>query len=133
MGCSAMSVLHNRSVPAATNFRCTRSWWTASAGRCRCLWRWLIPRRPVIRSSRATRLRLTRTPIPSRSSACTAACRLVRRAGRRAPVGVGDELGGSTFSRDGPTPFVNIQASAGMTFAIWGRGAGSGSDRLSVP
>lgn len=31
-----------------------------------------------------------------------------------------DEFAGSTFSRDGHTLFVNIQASAGMTFAIWG-------------
>jgi secreted PhoX family phosphatase len=33
----------------------------------------------------------------------------------------GDEFAGSTFSPDGRTLFVNIQASAGMTFAIWGR------------
>ena len=32
----------------------------------------------------------------------------------------GDEFAGSTFSPDGETLFVNIQASAGMTFAIWG-------------
>jgi secreted PhoX family phosphatase len=32
----------------------------------------------------------------------------------------GDEFAGSTFSPDGRTLFVNIQASAGMTFAIWG-------------
>jgi secreted PhoX family phosphatase len=32
----------------------------------------------------------------------------------------GDEFAGSTFSRDGDTLFVNIQASQGMTFAIWG-------------
>jgi secreted PhoX family phosphatase len=32
----------------------------------------------------------------------------------------GDEFAGSTFSPDGSTLFVNIQASAGMTFAIWG-------------
>lgn len=31
-----------------------------------------------------------------------------------------DEFAGSTFSTDGETLFVNIQASAGMTFAIWG-------------
>jgi uncharacterized protein len=31
-----------------------------------------------------------------------------------------DEFAGSTFSPDGHTLFVNIQASAGMTFAIWG-------------
>jgi uncharacterized protein len=31
-----------------------------------------------------------------------------------------DEFAGSTFSRSGQTLFVNIQASAGMTFAIWG-------------
>jgi hypothetical protein len=31
-----------------------------------------------------------------------------------------DEFAGSTFSRDGRTLFVNIQASRGMTFAIWG-------------
>ncbi len=31
-----------------------------------------------------------------------------------------DEFAGSTFSADGGTLFVNIQASAGMTFAIWG-------------
>ena len=32
----------------------------------------------------------------------------------------GDEFAGSTFGPDGSTLFVNIQASAGMTFAIWG-------------
>jgi secreted PhoX family phosphatase len=31
-----------------------------------------------------------------------------------------DEFAGSTFSPNGKTLFVNIQASAGMTFAIWG-------------
>ncbi|WP_435772082.1 PhoX family protein [Nocardioides sp. SYSU DS0651] len=31
-----------------------------------------------------------------------------------------DEFAGSTFSPDGHTLFVNIQAAAGMTFAIWG-------------
>jgi len=31
-----------------------------------------------------------------------------------------DEFAGSTFSHDGRTLFVNIQASRGMTFAIWG-------------
>jgi len=31
-----------------------------------------------------------------------------------------DEFAGSTFSRDGETLFVNVQASAGMSFAIWG-------------
>jgi uncharacterized protein len=31
-----------------------------------------------------------------------------------------DEFAGSTFSPSGKTLFVNIQASAGMTFAIWG-------------
>jgi secreted PhoX family phosphatase len=32
----------------------------------------------------------------------------------------GDEFAGATFSPDGHTLFVNIQASRGMTFAIWG-------------
>jgi hypothetical protein len=32
----------------------------------------------------------------------------------------GDEFAGSTFSPNGRTLFVNIQASKGMTFAIWG-------------
>jgi secreted PhoX family phosphatase len=32
----------------------------------------------------------------------------------------GDEFAGSTFSPDGHTLFVNIQASLGLTFAIWG-------------
>jgi secreted PhoX family phosphatase len=31
-----------------------------------------------------------------------------------------DEFAGSTFSPGGHTLFVNIQAAAGMTFAIWG-------------
>jgi secreted PhoX family phosphatase len=31
-----------------------------------------------------------------------------------------DEFAGSTFSPDGHTLFVNIQATRGMTFAIWG-------------
>ena len=37
-----------------------------------------------------------------------------------------DEFAGSTFSRDGHTLFVNIQASRGMTFAIWGDWASIG-------
>ena len=32
----------------------------------------------------------------------------------------GDEFAGSTFSADGKFLFVNIQASSGLTFAIWG-------------
>ena len=36
------------------------------------------------------------------------------------PPRFGDEFAGSTFSPDGHTLFVNIQASRGMTFAIWG-------------
>ncbi len=32
----------------------------------------------------------------------------------------GDEFAGTTFSADGETLYVNIQASAGMSFAIWG-------------
>ena len=32
----------------------------------------------------------------------------------------GDEFAGATFSPDGHTLFVNIQASRGLTFAIWG-------------
>ena len=32
----------------------------------------------------------------------------------------GEEFAGATFSPDGHTMFVNIQASAGITFAIWG-------------
>jgi uncharacterized protein len=32
----------------------------------------------------------------------------------------GDEFAGATFSPDGHTLFVNIQASQGMSFAIWG-------------
>ena len=31
-----------------------------------------------------------------------------------------DEFAGATFGADGDTLFVNIQASRGMTFAIWG-------------
>jgi secreted PhoX family phosphatase len=31
-----------------------------------------------------------------------------------------DEFAGATFSPDGHTLYVNIQASRGMTFAIWG-------------
>lgn len=31
-----------------------------------------------------------------------------------------DEFAGSTFSTDGHTLFVNVQASAGLTYAIWG-------------
>jgi secreted PhoX family phosphatase len=32
----------------------------------------------------------------------------------------GEEFAGSTFSTDGKTLFVNIQASSGLSFAIWG-------------
>ena len=38
----------------------------------------------------------------------------------------GDEFAGSTFSPDGKTLFVNIQASKGLTFAIWGPWASIG-------
>ena len=31
-----------------------------------------------------------------------------------------EEFAGATFSADGDTLFVNIQASRGITFAIWG-------------
>ena len=37
-----------------------------------------------------------------------------------------DEFAGATFSPDGHTLFVNIQASRGMTFAIWGPWASIG-------
>jgi secreted PhoX family phosphatase len=43
--------------------------------------------------------------------------RLVSRSGA---LRYDDEFAGSTFSPDGHTLFVNIQASRGMTFAIWG-------------
>jgi len=32
----------------------------------------------------------------------------------------GEEFAGATFSPDGGTLFVNIQASRAVTFAIWG-------------
>ena len=32
----------------------------------------------------------------------------------------GDEFAGATFSPDGGTLFVNIQAPRGVSFAIWG-------------
>jgi secreted PhoX family phosphatase len=32
----------------------------------------------------------------------------------------GEEFAGATFSPDGETLFVNIQASQGISFAIWG-------------
>jgi uncharacterized protein len=42
-------------------------------------------------------------------------------------TGIGDdEFAGSAFSPDGDTLFVNIQASRGMTFAIWGDWASIG-------
>ncbi|MGH9005963.1 MAG: alkaline phosphatase PhoX, partial [Acidimicrobiia bacterium] len=37
-----------------------------------------------------------------------------------------DEFAGATFSPAGHTLFVNIQASRGMTFAIWGPWGGIG-------
>ncbi|HET6967089.1 MAG TPA: alkaline phosphatase PhoX [Ornithinibacter sp.] len=43
----------------------------------------------------------------------------LRRASDDAPR-FGEEFAGSTFSPDGHTLFVNIQASAGLSFAIWG-------------
>jgi secreted PhoX family phosphatase len=45
--------------------------------------------------------------------------RLVSQLGTKPPR-FGDEFAGSTFSPDGHTLFVNIQASRGLTFAIWG-------------
>ena len=44
----------------------------------------------------------------------------------RWPDGEGDEFAGSTFSPDGHTLFVNIQAGRGLTFAIWGDWASIG-------
>jgi secreted PhoX family phosphatase len=38
----------------------------------------------------------------------------------RMPGRASDEFAGSTFSPDGSTLFVNIQANRGLTFAIWG-------------
>jgi secreted PhoX family phosphatase len=45
--------------------------------------------------------------------------RLKRNAAPNAPR-YGEEFAGATFSPDGDTLFVNIQASQGITFAIWG-------------
>ncbi|MGH2395215.1 MAG: PhoX family protein, partial [Candidatus Limnocylindria bacterium] len=45
--------------------------------------------------------------------------RLVSQLGSR-PTRFNDEFAGTAFSPDGDTLFVNIQASRGMTFAIWG-------------
>ncbi len=45
---------------------------------------------------------------------------LNRLVGRDGKPRFDDEFAGSTFSPDGHTLFVNIQASAGMSFAIWG-------------
>lgn len=45
--------------------------------------------------------------------------RLVSQLGNKSPR-FNDEFAGSAFSPDGDTLFVNIQASRGMTFAIWG-------------
>ena len=39
---------------------------------------------------------------------------------------VDDEFAGATFSKDFRTLFVNIQASSGLTFAIWGNWGGGG-------
>lgn len=36
------------------------------------------------------------------------------------PERMGEEFAGSTFTPDGKTLFVNIQAASGLTFAIWG-------------
>ena len=47
--------------------------------------------------------------------------RLVSQLGTK-PTRYADEFAGSTFSPDGHTLFVNIQANRGMTFAIWGPG-----------
>ena len=38
----------------------------------------------------------------------------------RSRLAYGEEFAGATFSPDGDTLFVNIQASQGITFAIWG-------------
>jgi len=45
---------------------------------------------------------------------------LNRLVGRSGVARYNDEFAGCTFSPDGHTLFVNIQAGAGMTFAIWG-------------
>ncbi len=45
--------------------------------------------------------------------------RMVSQVGAMAPR-FGDEFAGSTFSPDGETLFVNIQASSGISYAIWG-------------
>ena len=51
--------------------------------------------------------------------------RLVSQIGARLPR-FNDEFAGATFSPNGETLFVNIQASRGMTFAIWGPWAKNG-------
>jgi uncharacterized protein len=48
--------------------------------------------------------------------------RLTRNAPPNAPR-FGEEFAGATFSPDGETLFVNIQAAQGITFAIWGKWA----------
>jgi hypothetical protein len=45
--------------------------------------------------------------------------RLTRNAPPNAPR-FAEEFAGATFSPDGETLFVNIQAAQGVTFAIWG-------------
>jgi len=45
---------------------------------------------------------------------------LNRLVGRDGAERFDEEFAGSTFSTDGHTLFVNIQAGKGMTFAIWG-------------
>ena len=45
---------------------------------------------------------------------------------RTGAIRYNDEFAGATFSPDGHTLFVNIQASRGMTFAIWGPWASIG-------
>ena len=57
--------------------------------------------------------------VPRRSAWDIALNRLVSQLGAK-PTRFADEFAGSTFSPDGHTLFVNIQASRGMTFAIWG-------------
>jgi uncharacterized protein len=42
------------------------------------------------------------------------------------PGRTNDEFAGATFSADGQTLYVNIQATNGMTFAIWGDWASVG-------
>ncbi len=79
-------------------------------------------RTTVAPSCSARMVRRTTTSVVSPANVTLFDIALNRLTGNSAPFATrdGEEFAGATFSPDGETLYVNIQASRGVTFAIWG-------------